>query len=512
MPTRLRVLHVEDTPADADLIHEALAAEQWECSYVNVQTEQSFLEALERERFDLILSDYSLPTFDGFTALAIARDKAPETPFILVSGTVGEEAAIESMRRGATDYVLKHRLSRLGPAVRRALEEAETRRALQRNVGLLRQAQKMEALGQFTSGIAHDFNNLLTVILASADLSRAAGSREEMLESLHDLSQAAERGKQMIKKLLAFSRREALALRLVDPAAHARETVGTLRHLLPSTVAVGLVADDGLPPISADPGALGQMLVNLATNARDAMPQGGRLEVAVQRVAVSEPQHLIFRELPPGEYVCLAVRDTGVGMEDETLRRVFEPLYTTKPEGKGTGLGMAMVLSLAEQQHGFVNVISAPGQGTTVELFFPALRGAVDVAPARAPQAAEVRGGQETIVVADDDVAVRRVVLRALSRAGYAVLPVHDGLQALEACRAHGAEIALVISDMTMPRMTGAELYRALRGEGSAVKFLFSSGYERKDGDEATDPRARSVPKPWTVEELLRAVRELLDA
>ena len=363
MPTRLRVLHVEDTPADADLIHEALAAEQWECSYANVQTEQSFLEALERERFDLILSDYSLPTFDGFTALAIARDKAPETPFILVSGTVGEEAAIESMRRGATDYVLKHRLSRLGPAVRRALEEADTRRALQRNVGLLRQAQKMEALGQFTSGIAHDFNNLLTVILASADLSRAAGSREEMLESLHDLSQAAERGKQMIKKLLAFSRREALALRLVDPAAHARETVGTLRHLLPSTVAVGLVADDGLPPISADPGALGQMLVNLATNARDAMPQGGRLEVAVQRVAVSEPQHLIFRELPPGEYVCLAVRDTGVGMEDETLRRVFEPLYTTKPEGKGTGLGMAMVLSLAEQQHGFVNVISAPFGG-----------------------------------------------------------------------------------------------------------------------------------------------------
>jgi len=333
-----------------------------------------------------------------------------------------------------------------------------------------------------------------------------------MLESLHDLSQAAERGKQMIKKLLAFSRREALALRLVDPAAHARETVGTLRRLLPSTVTVGLTTDDGVPPISADPGALEQMLVNLATNARDAMPQGGRLEVAVQRVAVSEPQHLIFRELPPGEYVCLAVRDTGVGMEDETLRRVFEPLYTTKPEGKGTGLGMAMVLSLAEQQHGFVNVISAPGQGTTVELFFPALRGAVDVAPARAPQAAEVRGGKETIVVADDDVAVRRVVLRALSRAGYAVLPVHDGLQALEACRAHGAEIALVISDMTMPRMTGAELYRALRGEGSAVKFLFSSGYERKDGDEATDPRARSVPKPWTVEELLRAVRELLDA
>ncbi len=483
----LRVLHVEDNPSDAELIREALVAEHGECALQRVQTRDDFLAALRRDRFDVILSDYALPSFDGFAALEIARNQTPDTPFILVSGTIGEEAAIESMRRGATDYVLKHRLARLGPAVRRALEEAETRRALQRNVALLRQSQKMEALGQYTGGIAHDFNNLLTVIVASADLSRAAPDRDALLDNLRDLSEAAERGKKLIKKLLAFSRREALALQRVAPVRLVRETVGTFRHLLPSTIAVGLTADDDVPPIDADPGAVEQMLLNLATNARDAMPDGGHLDVSVRVAATEELRRTGVRDPDAGRYVRVALRDSGAGMSEETRRRIFEPLFTTKPAGKGTGLGMAMVLSLAEQHHGYVNVESAPGLGTTVELYFPAQSGVVRASePTGAPDT-ELRGGPETVLIADDDPAVRRVVMRTLARFGYGVLPVHDGLEALEAFRAHGATIDLVISDMTMPRMTGLELYRSLRADGSAVRFLFTSGHELSKDESLVD-------------------------
>lgn len=512
MNRHLRILHVEDSAADAELIREALAAEEWECDFESVQTMDDFAAALEREHFDIILSDYSLPSFDGFTALALARERIPGTPFILVSGTVGEEAAIESMHRGATDYVLKHRLTRLGPAVRRALAEAETRLELLRNRGFLRQSQKMEALGQFTGGIAHDFNNLLTVILATADLSRSAPNRADVLDGLHEISEAAERGKRMIKKLLGFSRLEALSLRRIDPVALVRETVDTFRHLLPSTVMVNLAVENGVPPIDADPGALEQMLLNLATNARDAMPDGGRLEVSVRAATTDEPPSTSFPEVKAGPYVLIALRDAGVGMDEETRRRMFEPLFTTKPPGKGTGLGMAMVHRLVQLHHGCVNVVSAPGRGTTVELRFPAVYGeAESPEPSTAP-ATELRGGKETVLVADDDPAVRRVVVRALTRFGYGVSPVQNGLEALEAYRTRHGAFDLVISDMTMPRMTGLELYRSLRAQGSAVKFLFTSGLELNQDESSPDPNVRSVPKPWTADELVRAVRELLDA
>lgn len=483
MSEPLRYVHVEDSEADAELIRETLAAEGYDCTAVRVETRQAFDEAIGREAFDLVISDFALPSFDGLSALAIALERKPGTPFILVSGTLGEEQAIESLKRGATDYVLKHRLTRLGPAVRRALEEARTRRERRR---------------------AEEAESLLVAQLRQAQ-------REDLLGNLHDLAEAAARGRQMIKKLLAFSRRESLALWPTDLGAVVQEAVATFRHLLPTSINVTLVVAPGLPAVLADPGAVEQILLNLASNARDALSDGGRLHVAVERRTVATPRPVQFNEVPPGEFVNVAVRDDGVGMDETTRRRVFEPLFTTKPAGKGTGLGMAMVLSLVRQHHGFVAVESAPGRGTKIDLYFPVAARSEEAAAA--PAAAPVPlGGTETILVADDDAAVRRVCVRALQHFGHQVLATADGAEALTALHAQGGKVALIISDMTMPRMTGLELYRRLRSEGSTAKFLFTSGDELSLRELAADPNLRVLQKPWTIEELARAVRGLLGA
>jgi two-component system cell cycle sensor histidine kinase/response regulator CckA len=517
MSERLQVLHVEDAPEDSELIHAALEAEGIECAIARVETREAFLVALERRDLDLIFSDFMLPAFDGFAALALARERRADLPFILISGTLGEEAAIESMKRGATDYVLKDRLSRLAPAVRRALEERRTARERSEAVAQLRQAQKMEALGQFAGGIAHDFNNILTVILATADLLRShLGQVDPDVESqIHELSDAAARGRQLIARLMSFGRREVLAPRALDLGKATGEAVETFRYLLPADIAVRLVVEDGAPPARVDAGALTQILMNLATNARDAMPDGGRLDVTVREV--HEARRAGSLEPMPGHYVGVAVRDSGTGMDEETKRRACEPLFTTKPSGKGTGLGLAMVLGLIQQHSGAVNIESAPGKGTLIELFFPAAPAdaEAEAVPAHGGEASPpAAAGAPTLLIADDDPAVRRVLGRALERFGYRVLSAADGAEALATLEQRQWAVDLVISDAHMPKMSGPELYRSLRASGRKIRFLATSGGATRiqAGDAAPDPDPylRVLPKPWTVEELVTAVRELL--
>ena len=515
MSEPLRVLHVEDAPEDSELILAALAAEGFDCTVARVETREAFLAALERRDVDIILSDFMLPSFDGFTALAIATETRPDLPFILVSGTLGEESAIESMKRGATDYVLKDRLSRLGPAVRRALEERRMSHERAEAVAHLRQAQKMEALGQFAGGIAHDFNNILTVILATAELLRSELDTEqpEVKAQIRELTDAAARGRQLIARLMSFGRREALVPRPLDMGRATREAVETFRYLLPANIEVHLDVQDGVPPASVDAGALTQILMNLATNARDAMPNGGRLEVTVQEAR--EAGRAGSREHVPGHFVRVAVQDNGTGMDEDTKRRAFEPLFTTKPDGKGTGLGLPMVLGLMRQHEGAVNLESRPGHGTRFELYFRAAPATEAAAPAPAPEVPAPRpaaAGSPTLLVTDDDPAVRRSLKRALERFGYRVLTAADGAEALATLDERNGDIDLVISDSNMPRMTGPELYRTLRASGRLVRFLSTSGAPIEEPTGESDPRWRTLPKPWTLEELVGAVQELLAA
>jgi len=375
----------------------------------------------------------------------------------------------------------------------------------------LRQGQKMEALGELTGGIAHDFNNLLGVMLANTSLLRAELPPDppEPQSYVADIERAILAGAETVRKLLAFSRKERLALRALDLGRELRDIEPLLRRTLPETISIRFDAPATGPAILADASALQQILLNLGTNARDAMPEGGVLTVSARQVEFRlDDDPLVDGFDQPGPYACVSVTDSGCGMDNATLLRVFEPFFTTKPTGEGTGLGLPMVFGLMKQHGGFVRVYSEPGLGTTVRLYFPLTDAPAVAEPEAAPTAEH---GTETILVVEDQETLRRATARALRKLGYQVLVAGDGSEALEVLREHGAEIGLVISDVVMPKLGGLELYRRIRESGNPVPFFLTSGYPAGTGDAASVPSDVSVlEKPWTLESLGRRIREVL--
>ena len=378
----------------------------------------------------------------------------------------------------------------------------------------LQLAQKLESIGQLTGGLAHELNNHLTVVLANAEFLEATfpQTATEQRALLSDLRAAGTRGATVINQLLGFSRRQMLALQPVDLAGLITERKRALRRLLPETVELKIEVAEAPDVVRADPSALEQILVNLVTNARDAMPGGGVLRLHTRRAELDSDDGLAHGGAAPGSYVCLSVVDTGVGMNGSTRDRIFEPFFTTKSPGAGTGLGLAMVYGLVKQQGGFTEFSSEPGVGTTFRIFLPAVLEPARNGARRSGTVVEC-GGSETILLAEDEDGLRRAAQKVLGRFGYTVIPAADGEQALELYRAHEATIALVVSDMVMPKIGGRELYRRLRREGKTVPFLLTSGFTVRDVRESSelDPDLPFLPKPWTLTELASKVREVLD-
>jgi signal transduction histidine kinase len=508
---RIRILHLEDDPADAELVARALRAEHLDCDITLVSDRAAFEKALRTPVYDIVLSDYSIPGFGGLAAADLMREQPAELPFILVTGTIGDEGAGAALRAGVTDYVLKNRLERLGPALRRALDEAHERRRRRELEEQLRQSQKMEAVGQLTGGIAHDFNNVLTIMIASAELV-AMGLRSEQgqqREDLEALLKAGLRGKEMIRKLLSFSRRQPLEPRPLDVPLFLSGIADTLRRLLPARITVAYEIEEGLPPLQADAGSLEQMVLNLATNARDAMPGGGTIALIAALARADDPV-LERHNAAAGRFVRLALRDSGVGMTEEVLQRVFEPFFTTKPADKGTGLGMSMIYGLAQQQGGFVDIASQVGKGTTVSLYFPIAASGPQPAPAPPPPPStntDPAGGGDLILVADDEAVLRRALERTLAAMGYRVITAGSGGEALEKLIANKDKLSLVITDQMMPAFGGADLYREARANGFTVPFLVTSGYSSEElAGKGFGPEVQRLMKPWTSEELAAAV------
>ena len=379
----------------------------------------------------------------------------------------------------------------------------------------LRQAQKMEAMGQLTGGVAHDMNNLLTVVLSSVGLLEEAmprtsgGSRGELAA----IRSAAEQAAEMVQKLLAFSRKRELRIAPTRVGPHLRQAARMLERLLPDDVRVELETPESMPAVAVDAGALQQIILNLGTNARDAMPGGGHLHISAEPVHLDADTCELQGWGRPGDFVRVTVSDTGAGMDEEAKTRIFEPFYTTKPIGRGTGLGMAVVYGLMKQHGGFVNVYSEAGRGTAVKLYFPA--SAEGPAAVAATTSVQAPGGTESILVVEDDAAILRVAERALASRGYAVVAVPDGEEALRVLRGEGARPELIVTDVIMPKLGGAGLYREVRRMGSRARFLFTSGYsgdELAEGSGVPASASAFLPKPWTVPELLHKVREVLDA
>jgi PAS domain S-box-containing protein len=641
MHANLRVLVLEDNLLDAELAILTLDQAGYACKWDCVDTREAFLRCLAQQAYDLVISDYNLPTFDGLSAVQLLRQRDPDLPFILVSGTLGEETAIESLKAGATDYVIKSHLARLSPVVARALRErdeqrqrreaearyrdlfenandmiytrdlhgyftsmngmgerltgysrqellsmsleqllspeclsrraewvvkrqdelvlsaaeelefirkdgarvfvevgsrliyengrptgvqgiardvSERKRAEEERKHLedqLLQAQKMESIGTLAGGIAHDFNNMLTAIIGNIQLvleSTPPTSLDYPL--LAEVEKAATRATALTRQLLTFSRRQPLERRTIDLNGTINELSQMLRRLIGENVDVTIRLDGELAPIFADPAQIQQVVMNLAVNARDAMPGGGSLQIVTRGVLLDEQACRNYPWAHPGRYAQLVVGDTGAGMDAELQQRIFEPFFTTKERGKGTGLGLSVVYGIVKQHEGFVELESAPGRGTTFTIFLPAAAVAHGVVvPAVSPM---VRGGSETILVAEDEESLRYLASTVLERLGYTVILAEDGLEAVNLFRANQSRIDLVMLDLVMPRYGGRDALEQMRAMRPDLRALFVTGYDdetaRAPGVNAAVPGTTLLQKPYRVDMLGSRVREMLDA
>jgi len=511
----LHILHLEDDPNDAALVCSALEAGGIRCATTCVQTRQDFVAALEAGGLDLILSDYSLPAFDGLSALEIVRDRWPDIPFIIVSGTLGEEQAIDSLKSGATDYVLKERLSRLAPAVRRAMRETEERIKRQQLEAQFIEAQKMEVIGHLADGVAHDFNNILAVIMGYSDLVASSLEPESLLRKyIEEIRLASERAAGLTRQLLVFSRNETVQPVVLDLNAVVQEQEKMLRRLIGENIEMAIVPGEKTGRIKADSGYVGQVVMNLVVNARDAMPNGGKLTIATANVTLDETYSHTHAEVAPGKYVMLSVSDTGTGMSNEVKARLFEAFFTTKPKGKGTGLGLATCQTIAKQCGGHIGVESDLGQGATFKIYFPRVEQALDLAT-ESFKTGPLPRGTETLLLVEDEPSLRHLASSVLETQGYTVLRAPNGQDALHVAREHkGSPIRLVITDVIMPVMGGNVMAEWLKATYPDLKILFTSGYT----DDAIvhhgvlDPGVEFLPKPYTPATIARKVREMLDA
>ena len=694
----VRVLVVEDKSDDVFLLLRELRKGGFEVDHEEVETSRELAKRLSEGSWDCVFCDYSLPGVTAEQALETVRAEDPDLPFIVVSGTIGETVAVDIMRAGATDYVLKSALGRAVPALERALAESEAKKKLEtarealglsearyarltenlpdiiyrfsffprpkeekgeasgavalaegagglvspkddrlsvdfvssaveritgysveemlEDAGLwlerfdpedrqkilrrivakeygsvlnvrfnkkdgghawleinstvvesenqkgtfvvegvardvteqrtmerqLQMARRMEAIGQLAGGLAHDLNNLLTIIDGSASMmGELLDLGREGQTFLQDIRAATERAALLTNGLLAFGRKQVRDVQVLSINEVVSSVTGLLNRLVGEDVEVVMELDPEVAPVEADAGQLSQILLNLASNARDAMEGGGKLTVTTRKVSLSGGEAgggaggvgtgakietgpgTVTGAGPetetgpdtPGDYVVLTVSDTGTGMDEETVSHIFEPFFTTKERGKGTGLGLATVYGIVKQSGGHILVHSRPGEGTTFEIYLPMVDGEVESVsiPRELKPEDSLARGDETVLVVEDEQVVRKVVRIVLERAGYKPLVASGGQEALDVLRSHEGPVHLLLSDVVMPQMDGKRLADEARSMRAQLKVLFMSGYTDDAAvlKEIHDEHLPMLPKPFTPEALCLKVRRVLD-
>jgi PAS domain S-box-containing protein len=636
----LRVLILDDVPADAEAVERELA--RFVSPLPEVRTagaREDYLDALARFRPHVVLAGTAVPGIEGFDALTLARERDADVPFLYVTDSLSEEIAVDGIKEGADDYVVKGRLARLRSALpaalgrrhdlrerrrtdeerrglhraveqspvsvvitnragdieyvnpcftavtgysreealgrnprilksgvhppefyrqmwdtllsgrdwsgrienrrkdgRRYIEDAvispvadsdgtithfiavkqdvteATRREedLRRSREELLRTQKSEALGRLAAGVAHDFNNLLTVILGYGQLvATLHEDDEELQDQMKELLGAAERATALTRQLLAFSRRQVLEARPVRLDSIVEELAKMLRRLAGEDVELVLEPSPGLGRAKVDPGQIEQVIVNLAVNAKDAMPGGGRLTIATSNEVLLGDDPRRRGRMPEGPYIRLSVKDTGCGMSEEVAARAFEPFFSARPTGKGTGLGLSTVYGIVKQSGGWVWIDSVVGQGTTVEVWLPRVEAR---SPSRSgPLEPIACSGGVTVLVVEDDAPLRALARTILEGGGYRVLDAPDGEAALAV--ADGAHVDLLLTDVVMPRLGGLELALTLQKRRPELRVLFTSGYtpDAEGVSRVLEEGLAFIPKPWVPAALLRKVSEVLE-
>ena len=508
----LSLLLIEDSEDDAALILRELHGAGFFVEHERVDSEAALCAALARRHWDMVIGDYNMPGFSGIHALSVLRESEPDVPFLFVSGTIGEDQAVSAMKAGANDYVMKENLKRLVPAIERELRESASRLERQRLEEQLRQSQRMEAIGRLAGGVAHDFNNLLTVISGRAAFLRESFEGEDpRLAEVTAILDAVTRASGLTRQLLAFGRRQVVEMRAIDLNLVVSEMETMLRRLIGADIEIHSQMAPRAGAVWADRSQLEQVILNLVVNARDAMPNGGRLSIETAAVVMDDEYVLAHPPSQPGLYTLLAVSDTGVGMDAATQSRIFEPYFSTKAAVNSSGLGLAMVYGIVKQSGGFVWVYSELGVGTTFKVYLPQTELPVErVAPPAAPRTLT---GTETILLVEDEPALRELFVRTLELQGYRVIAATDGqaAQELEVVRSGG--IQLLLTDVVMPHVSGRQLAEALRTKQPGLRVLYMSGYT----DDAVirhgvlESGSSFLQKPFTPTDLARRVREVLD-
>jgi signal transduction histidine kinase len=512
--TRLRVLHLEDTPHDAELIRASLEDGGFECETTLVEDKDGFATALAQKQFDVILSDYGLRGYDGLTALELAQKTQPDVPFILVSGTLGEEQAVESFKTGATDYVLKSRLTRLTPAVRRALQDARKRAELKEAEARLLRAQRLESIGALASGIAHDLNNILAPIMMSVPMLRWGLKPEEVEKTLVSIETSAQRGADLVKQLLLFGRGVEGNRTALQPRHLIMDMVRMVQETFPKAITLESKSATDLWTVVGDATQIHQVLLNLCVNARDAMPKGGKLTLAAENVHLDEHYASMTADANPGPYVQLRVSDTGHGIPSGIIEKIFDPFFTTKELGHGTGLGLSTVLGIVRSHGGFLDVRSDVGKGTTFTVFLPAAPDEQAPALNPPPAAAIGKGDGELVLVVDDEPEILKITEQNLDRNGYRTLVAGDGVEALVLFTRRQEEIRAVLTDLEMPLMDGITLVRAIRKLDPQIQVIASSGIGSSQGSQEKLDQLKELgvhtflAKPYGVDTLLHALQK----
>ncbi len=647
----IRLLLVEDCHDDAWMVQRELERGGFAPEIVRVQDASGVRGAMQGGRWDLVIVDYALPGLSGLDAIRIVRQHCRSVPCLLVSGTVHEQVAVEAMRLGANDYLMKDNLTRLVPAVERELRESESRAERRRaesaleaseertrliiehaldavvsftadgritewnlraeelfgrprtdvigksfgdvvlseaecaafadalidgfppvsrfgvkrraevtgqrhdgrelslelslvpvpsSAGLsysaflrdlserreseakrasleaqLRQSQKMDAIGKLAGGVAHDFNNLLTVIQGqSALLEDHMLEPDEVGPAARAIGEAADKAAELTRQLLAFSRRQVVQLTPTDANELVADLGKLLRRLIGANIELHTVLAPGRVHINADAGMIEQVLMNLAVNARDAMPAGGSLVVSTAIVHARPPQTATASP-GAGQYARLTVRDSGIGIAAEHLPHIFEPFFTTKDKARSTGLGLATVFGIVEQHRGWVEVSTVVGQGTRFDAYIPQCRANVAATPAAPAPPPPLPRGNECILVVEDEMAVREMVRDVLVRQGYRVLEASSGREALDVWSRSRKDIHLVLTDIVMPDgVTGPDLIARLTASRPDLPVIFTSGYSQ-ESDQLELSLVEGVnflQKPYRPATLVRLIRERLEA
>lgn len=513
MAQPLRLLIVEDSEEDCALLLRSLHQGGYDVSHKRVDTAEALQNLLREREWDCVISDFSMPGFSGISALKIVREKDPDLPFIFVSGTIGEDVAVDAMRVGAQDYVLKGNLTRLLPAIHRELKDAEARREHRRAEQKLRQLEKFEAIGKLAGGIAHDFNNVIGAIMGWAELGEEEVPAESRAHKLFlQIREQSERAARLTQQLLAYARRQVLTPRVFKLNEIVGEAMALLQRATGEQIEVKTLLASDLRTTKADPAQIEQVLLNLCFNARDAMPKGGHLLIETRNADLDEEYCRRNGSAAPGHYVRLSVSDDGIGMNAATIEKIFEPFFTTKEQGKGTGLGLSTVFGIVKQHLGHIEVYSEIGKGSIFRVYLPAIEAAAEAR--KEIEEVPVRGGTETILLAEDHEGLRQMSHEMLAALGYSIVLARDGHEAIEKFEADSRKISLVVLDVVMPRLGGPGALERIRGINPAIPVIFTSGYSEESeliSSLVSHGRALLLQKPYPPKDLARKIRDILD-